>query len=158
MEQAVKALKSGTSFAPPMVLAKFWRQIGGVSFVDLNEYTHCEFWEKHGITAQYCDGVVIDGCSEEWVEYVVSDYTERKEDDYPFDESPFYFELSPDGYHKDNISGGAPYGLAPGGGWVSLWKNFEWVDAPASSHSRTDFFGLPAHRHTGVCRVSRLIR
>jgi hypothetical protein len=34
--------------------------------------------------------------------------------------------LSPDGFHKDNISGGAPYGVLAGSSWKPIWRNFEW--------------------------------
>lgn len=139
IEQASKLLRKGTSFTPPLVLAKFWQQIGGVSLVDINDYAHCEFWKMHGMTAPYCDGLHIDACNRDWVDFVASDYAEQKEDEESFDKASFYFQLSPDGYHKDNISGGLSYGLALGGGWVSLWKNFEWTNSPASSHSQLDF-------------------
>ena len=38
----------------------------------------------------------------------------------------YYFELAPDGYHKDNISGGMPYGVRPGKVWLPTWEHFEW--------------------------------
>ena len=47
----------------------------------------------------------------------------------------YLLSLAPDGYHKDDISGGAPYSIAVGGGWLAPWQNFAWTGArrPVSS-------------------------
>ena len=45
----------------------------------------------------------------------------------PGDDEPYLLPIAPDGYHKDNISGGAPYGMALRGAWLAPLENFSWT-------------------------------
>jgi hypothetical protein len=119
----------------------FWEQVGGISFVDLGQYQHVDFWKGHKITPPkiFCDGLYVNSCIDEWTSFICNDFEDWKEDSAPDESESFLLSLSPDGYHKDNISGGAPYGLYPGEAWKPVWQNFEWtgpqrpVTAPASA-------------------------
>lgn len=123
----------------PPVLVEFWRTVGGVSFVDVAEYAHMAFWDDIGVEREYCDGVMVDACTPEWVDFFVDDVVDQQSES--ADEAPLIL-LSPDGYHKDNISGGEAYGIAAGGGWFATWENFDWVERPASAPTEPiDFLG-----------------
>ena len=113
--------------AIPEVLVLFWELVGGVMLVDLENYRHVDYWEAQGLhTAPFCDGLVVEPCSREWADYVCGDYLDWQ-GNWPADSpEPFLLSLSPDGYHKDNISGGAPYGLFFGEPWRPTWQYFEW--------------------------------
>lgn len=52
-------------------------------------------------------------------------------------EDPFYLDLAPDYHHKDDFSGGASYGMAPGGGWLAPWLHFRWTTPSACAPSDT---------------------
>jgi hypothetical protein len=39
---------------------------------------------------------------------------------------PFVWEFAPDALHKDNVSGGAPYGVVPGRGWAPVVTGLDW--------------------------------
>lgn len=43
-------------------------------------------------------------------------------------------DLSPDHWHKDNISGGAPYAVRAAAGWFAPMESFEWC-GPARPRS-----------------------
>ena len=108
----------------PPVLKALWRSLGGLSLVDLDAYEHVIFWEDRGIFGPegYCDGVFVDACTVEWVDYVSQEFLEWGTDE----DSEFLISLSPDGYHKDNISGGESYGVYSGMDWAPVWQNFTW--------------------------------
>lgn len=122
--------RTGLSFPP--VLVEFWRTVGGVALVDLEAYAHVDFWREQGVATEYCDGLMIDACTSDWAEFVVDDYGIFKDEENR--RSPSYLiELAPDGYHKDDISGGPAYGVHSGNGWRADWQGFGWCGQPASA-------------------------
>jgi hypothetical protein len=160
LERNILTIEKKIGLPIPQLLVLFWEKVGGVSLVDLNNYQHVDFWKQHNVLAPkfYCDGLHIDACNEEWASFICSDFVDWREY-YGADEPEgFLLSLSPDGYHKDNISGGAPYGVYPGASWKPIWQNFEWsgmkrpITAPASppdflSYLRTTILecaGFPA--------------
>jgi hypothetical protein len=134
----VALIEKTTGLPIPKILVTYWEKVGGVSFVDLDNYEHGDFWKEHKIFSPtgFCDGLYVAACDAGWADYVCNDWKEL----YDFGErGGFQLELSPDGYHKDNISGGAPYGVILGNSWKPIWQNFEWtglqrpITAPAGS-------------------------
>jgi hypothetical protein len=128
----------------PRILVMFWEKVGGVSFVDLERYQHVGFWKEQKIVSPifFCDGLCVDSCSAEWTSSVCSDFNDWKEYSSPDETNGFLLSLSPDGYHKDNMSGGSPYGMYPGISWKPIWQNFEWsgIKRPiTASESLPDF-------------------
>lgn len=124
----VQMIESKTGLLIPPILIEFWGIVGGVSFVDLETYKHKDFWEKHKINPKngFSDGLHIDACNQKWASFICDDYMEWREYFTPDESDGFVLSLSPDGYHKDNISGGAPYGVLTGLNWKPVWKNFAW--------------------------------
>lgn len=128
LDSRVRKLEATVGAPVPRVLVAFWRLVGGVSLVDLEEYAHVEFWEAHGVASPhgFCDGVHVDPCSADWVESALQEFIDRAEDPDLSLEHPYLLSLAPDGYHKDNISGGAPHGVDVGDDWLAQWQNFSW--------------------------------
>lgn len=128
----------GTSV--PQILVLFWEKVGGISFVDLDHYHHTEFWMEHHLTGPkfFCDGLHVDPANDEWTEFTCNDYIDWLDYREPGD-THYLISLSPDGYHKDNISGGAPYGVKAGQSWIPTWQNFEWtgVEYPITASADT---------------------
>ena len=120
-------IEAKTGLSIPTVLGMFWKTVGGVSFVDLEHYRHVRFWEKYKITAPegFADGLHSDACNREWASFICQDY-EDWQDDQQDQEEQYLVSLSPDGYHKDNISGGEPYGVFAESAWKPIWQYFEW--------------------------------
>jgi hypothetical protein len=159
LERNVSTIEKSIESTVPPVLIEFWEKVGGVSLVDLKDYRHTEFWREHQLVppAGFCDGLHVDACSNEWARFICDDFVDWKE--YQSDGSDeFLLSLSPDGFHKDDISGGAPYGVHGGSSWRPVWENFSWsgskrpVSAPDSppdflSYLRTTILecaGFPA--------------
>lgn len=138
LDALVRDLERRARIVVPLVLVAFWRHVGGVSFVDLGDYAHVAFWEAAGVSGEYCcDGVMVDACTQEWVDFCVGDIEDQADDD-----GPRVIALSPDDLHKDNVSGGSPYGVASDGGWLAAWENFGWGERPASAPpDPPDFLG-----------------
>ena len=124
----IQTIEAKTGLSIPEILVAFWEKVGGISFVDLKDYQHVGFWEEHGIIASkgFADGLYIDACNREWTSFVCRDFAEWKDDYNEGETESFLLSLSPDGYHKDNISGGAPYGVFAESSWKPIWQNFEW--------------------------------
>ena len=142
LDELVEETRVRTGHQLPPVLVEFWRTVGGVALVDLGDYAHVDFWEKRGVGAEYCDGLMVEACTRDWVEYIVGEHEELEADAEFREAGSFILLLSPDGYHKDNISGGLPYGLRPGSGWQPTWENFRWTTRPASADcDGVDFMG-----------------
>jgi hypothetical protein len=82
----------------PLSIKKFWEVVGDVDFCG-----------RHSDLPRFADPIVvypiqvINYCYTEWLEY---------HDENSGEEGGFAFAISPDFYHKDNISGGEPYQLA----------------------------------------------
>ena len=66
----------------------------------------------------------MDVVEDDWLTYTTADFDHYAEDD---DERSFMFSMAPDGYHKDDISGGLPYALGRGSDWAPMWENFRWA-------------------------------
>jgi hypothetical protein len=119
----------GHTIHVPPILRLFWKEVGGISLVDLDGYDHTAFWSARGVDAEFCDGLYVYTCSDDYVTHYEVD-----------DEDGLV--LAPDGYHKDNISGGDPYCVIPGDRWtpgVTLsWTGFI---APRSAVEPLDFLG-----------------
>lgn len=124
----VRYIETETGLAVPKLLVEFWKTVGGVSFVDLGHYRHVGFWANRKLVAPqgFTDGLHIDLCSAEWADYVCEEYAGWQAADAA---DPFVISLAPDGLHKDNISGGDPYGVSVGSDWKPIWQNFEWPGA-----------------------------
>lgn len=128
LERDIRSIETRTGSSIPKILVEFWRIIGGISFVDLETYQHAGFWEKHKIMAPrgFADGLHVYPCSTEWAAYICQDYEEWREEYGQDKPEQFLLSLSPDGFHKDNISGGAPYGVFAESSWKPIWQNFKW--------------------------------
>lgn len=124
-EAGIAALEAHTGIPVPEVVRVFWRVVGGASFVDVEQYRHDAYWSERGIAGRdgYCDGFHVDGLEESWLEYTRDNFDVHREDDV---EDLFRYELSPDGYHKDDISGGDAYAVGQNDLWAPTWENFEW--------------------------------
>jgi hypothetical protein len=130
LESNIQIIETQTGLQVPQILVVFWKTIGGVSFVDLEHYHHVDFWRKHKIIGPqgFADGLHVYACNREWALYICDEY-EGWQEDQQDEAAPFLFELSPDGYHKDNISGGESYGVFPESSWKPIWQYFEWSGA-----------------------------
>lgn len=130
LEGSIRMIEETTGLSVPKVLVAFWKVVGGISFVDFEHYHHVNFWHKHNITAPhgFADGLHVYACSREWASYICDEYEAWQEDQQDEGE-PFLLELSPDGYHKDNISGGESYGVFADSAWKPIWQYFEWSGA-----------------------------
>lgn len=131
VERNIQTIEAETGLQIPKILVAFWKIIGGISFVDLDHYRHVVFWRKHKIIAPqgFADGLHIDACNREWAAYICQEYEDWQNDDQQDETEPFLVSLSPDGYHKDNISGGDPYGVFAEPAWKPIWQYFEWTGA-----------------------------
>ncbi len=125
LDERVARIEAQTSVPVPQLIYEFWRIVGGIALVDLRQYTHVAFWDDLGIKGanEFCDGVYVDACDDDWLEYTVDDYSNYADGS---EEASFLYTLAPDGYHKDDISGGPPYAVGSGPGWAPTWENFDW--------------------------------
>lgn len=136
LDAGMAKIKNAIGSPIPPILTMFWELVGGISLVDIQSYQHTAFWKAQNLTgpSHFCDGLYIEACSDDWVAHICDDFQDWQ--DYRSEDEPGYLlELSPDGYHKDNISGGAPYGVYPGISWLPVWQNFEWsgIQRPATA-------------------------
>lgn len=131
LEESVRMIETETGLSVPRILVVFWKTVGSVSFVDLEKYRHVRFWDQYKIMAPqgFSDGLHIDACSRGWASYVCEEYEEWQNDDQLDESEKFLLSLSPDGYHKDNISGGESYGVFAESAWKPIWQYFEWPGA-----------------------------
>jgi hypothetical protein len=149
----LRLLEATIGGAIPPTLVAFWQHVGGISLVDLDGYSHVEFWEARGILGPdgYCDGLHVDPCSASWTEFALRDFADLNEDpDLPPPEGPHLLSLAPDGYHKDNISGGMPYGIEVGGGWLAPWLNFSWTGRQRPTSAMLDPTDLLGYLRTSI--------
>lgn len=79
----------------PLSIKKFWEIIGDVNFIGYHEKM-----------PKYSDPIVVYPVSS--IKYSYSEWEEERKF-HNSDVSKFRFPISPDYYHKDNISGGEPY-------------------------------------------------
>ena len=124
----IRMIQAKTGLAIPKVLVAFWKIVGGISFVDLEHYRHANFWQKHKITAPqgFADGLHVYACNREWTSYICDEYEDWQDDDERDETEQFLLDLSPDGYHKDNISGGESYGVSAESAWKPILQYFDW--------------------------------
>jgi hypothetical protein len=100
LDSRVQLLETVIGGAVPPILLAFWRLVGGIAFVDVNHYTHVDFWAARGITGPdgYCDGVYVDPCSSAWVKFAIQDFHDLAEaPDLSPPAQPFLLSLAPDG-------------------------------------------------------------
>jgi hypothetical protein len=128
LERNIQSIEAETGLQISKIMVAFWRIIGGISFVDLEHYRHVRFWREHKIIAPqgFADGLHVDACSRGWAAHICQEYEDWQNDDQQGEAEPFLVSLSPDGYHKDNISGGEPYGVFAESAWKPIWQYFEW--------------------------------
>jgi hypothetical protein len=128
LEKNIQRIETKTGLSVPKILVEFWRIVGGISFVDLETYQHIYFWDKRQIITPkgFADGLHVDACNNEWAAYICRDYDDWQNYQRQGESEEFLFSLSPDGFHKDNISGGMPYGVFAGSSWKPIWQYFEW--------------------------------
>jgi hypothetical protein len=128
LQKNIQVIEAATGIIIPRILIKFWEIIGGFSLVDLEDYQHVDFWANQGIIGKqgFCDGVYVEACSDEWAAYICDSLLDWQEFCAGDEEDKFFLDLSPDGFHKDNISGGAAYGVLGESQWKPIWLNFEW--------------------------------
>ena len=131
LEGNIRMIQAKTGLSVPQLLVPFWKVVGGISFVDLEHYRHVRFWQKHKITAPqgFADGLHVYACNREWASYICNEYEDWQSDDERDETEQFLLDLSPDGYHKDNISGGESYGVFAESTWKPIWQYFEWSGA-----------------------------
>lgn len=128
LERNIQKIETKTGLSIPKILLEFWRIIGGISFVDLETYQHVDYWEKQKIVSPkgFADGLHVNACNQEWTSFICQDYEDWKNYYRQGESDKFLLSLSPDGLHKDNISGGAPYGVFAESSWKPIWQYFEW--------------------------------
>jgi hypothetical protein len=131
LEENIRTVQAKTRLSVPKILVLFWKMVGGISFVDLEHYRHVSFWQKHNISALqgFADGLHVYACNREWASYICDEYEDWQNDDERDVTEPFLLDLSPDGYHKDNLSGGESYGMFAESAWKPIWQYFEWSGA-----------------------------
>ncbi len=142
LEENIQHIEVQTGLFVPKILVEFWKRVGGLSFVDLETYQHVGFWDKHQIIAPkgFADGLHVDACNKEWAAYICQDYEDWKTYQRQDASETFLLSLSPDGFHKDNISGGMPYGVFAESSWKPIWQYFEWS---GTEHPVTAFADPP---------------
>jgi hypothetical protein len=153
VEALIGKIESAVGGTVPPVLASLWRVAGGVSLVDLKGYAHEHFWDAQGIRGPngFCDGVYVDACTKDWADFVIQDFVDLHDDpDLPPLSGPFMLSLAPDGYHKDNISGGASYGVSVGDGWLASWQNFSWTGSRRPESAPTGQVDLLGYLRTAI--------
>jgi len=131
LEENIQMIEKKTGLSVPKILVAFWQIVGGISLVDLESYRHVSFWRKQKIKAPqgFADGLHIYACNHDWASYICDEYEDWQDGDPGDPAEPFLLELSPDGYHKDDISGSDPYGVFTGSAWKPIWQYFEWSGA-----------------------------
>ncbi len=139
--RGLRALRDADIPIPPMLLT-FWEEVGGVAFVDIVEYRHTEFLSRTELygRASFCDGLYLDYPGEPgWTEHVVRAWDDWLSQSWT-DEADFVIDVSPDGHHKDDISGGPAYGVAARADGDAKLLHFDWpsVWTPKSAEHPPD--------------------
>jgi hypothetical protein len=148
LSKRIERVETHTGLAVPALLKRVWAVVGGISFVDLEDYSHVEFWDRLGIKGKkgFCDGVCIDSCTKDWLEFTIEDFDALVEDDA---EEEFFYSISPDGYHKDDISGGDSYGVRDGD-WMPALLHFEWSGRLKPSSTNGESIDLMGYLRTSI--------
>lgn len=152
LDERLRRLKAEVDMVVPDALAHVWRFVGGISVLDLESYSHSQFWEDQGVGALHSDGIHLDACTDEWVSLVIEECLEWRA--HPQAEAGDYeLPISPDALHKENISGDGPYTLSAGAGWAPVIKGFYWSDSEGTrprSVTRNDSPDLIEYLRTAV--------
>lgn len=82
----------------PLTLKVFWKTIGGICLIG-----HLNDWPE------YSDQLVVGSIDDNLEE--LESWIEMKAEDDEFKDHPFMLYISPDDYHKDNVSGGQWYNI-----------------------------------------------
>lgn len=120
----IARLEAAVGAPVPQSLALFWQEVGGVALVGLGDYPHLDFWEARGLGDACCDGLYIEALNANAEAFFLSEW-----EDFADVPEEFYFSLSPDAHHKDDVSGGASYGVRPGSdhaqpGGLAPWMGY----------------------------------
>ena len=107
----------------------FPTSIPGRIAVDPPEYSHAAFFESRGMRGRAPDRTTdvlwVDGPEPDWIAFLSDDLDRWRAGP----AEPFLIPLSPDHLHKDDISGGGPYGIELGDDdWRPIFGGgFEWM-------------------------------
>lgn len=93
----------------PVSLVAFWRVVGRLDFVwDYNRGKNAPDLFG-GLTISQLDPLYVEGPS--YLPYAAAEWRDRIDVGDTPQGGPFRVNLAPDNYHKDNYSGGSPYGV-----------------------------------------------
>lgn len=145
LDGRISKLERAIEARVPDVLVHFWKKVGGASVVDLENYAHVRFWADTGVDSELCDGFHVDPCDDEWLTLAMEEYAGwKRHSAQGAMQIPFWLSLAPDGFHKDNISGGPPGGVQLDSEWAPSCSLFAWSGAthPRSAlGEQMDFVG-----------------
>ena len=137
----------------PPALKVFWHIVGGVSFLDLDGYAHVRFWQERGLGGEQvcCDGLYVDACDDDWFDCILDELDARRKTTADKDAiEPFELPLAPDWLHKDNLSGGQPYALAPSDDWLAPLRNFRWSGSKRPHSAPANRCDLMSYLRTAI--------
>ena len=138
LDEVQRTLAEADIALPPL-LALVWQIVGSVSVLEFGRYRHVSFWsDRIGPTEACTDGLHIDAPGdddyESFVDYLIDEREGWLDSGLADEGEPFEFPIAPDDLHKDNVSGGDPYGLAEGSGtWDHRVTQFAWRCRPVSA-------------------------
>lgn len=145
LESRLAKISSQTGIRFPITLKLFWELIGGIQFADIRSYSHVEFWAERQVegSSQTTDAIFVESCDDDWEQFTIGSIeawadgdATRKVDD------TFLIPLAPDSNHKDDISGGDPYGVYSCSEFSPEWIWPGWVGAqPESGRPKLDLVG-----------------
>jgi hypothetical protein len=126
--------------APPL-LRSLWHVVGAVSVLDFSRYRHASFWQgRLGRTDRCTDGLHIDspGDTEDecegYADHLIGEREGWLESGLAEDGDPFDWPIAPDDLHKDDVSGGDPYGLRQGlTAWDHRVVGVTWQGSPVTA-------------------------
>jgi hypothetical protein len=153
ISRRIRKIESRLHRQVPPALKVFWQIVGGVSFVDLASYAHVQFWQERGLGGAEicCDGLYVDSCDDDWFDCIIDELDERRKttaDSEPIE--PFELPFAPDGLHKDNLSGGEPYALAPCDDWSAPLRNFRWLGSKRPHSAPANRCDLMSYLRTAI--------
>ena len=153
ISRRIRKIESRLHRQVPPALKVFWQIVGGVSFVDLAGYAHVQFWQERGLGGAEicCDGLYVDSCDDDWFDCIIDELDERRKTTAESDPiEPFELPLAPDGLHKDNLSGGEPYALAPCDDWSEPLRNFRWFGSKRPHSAPANRCDLMSYLRTAI--------
>ena len=117
----------------PLSLESFWRVVGSVDFIG-----------QHLLWPEHADPIVVMPPDVSIQEF--ADWQHRVELDGAQEAGPFLAVIAPDDFHKENVSGGSPYGFVLPNGAADALLEAEWHNLPFISYLRIailDWGGFP---------------